>query len=73
MNKMMYKEINANRCLYQTLTITNFNSKSMRFLFKSSKNKEGLVGGLTHPTPPVTHRIDRLDKLNQYELMNSKN
>ena len=39
MNQMMYKKINVNKVLYETLTTTNFNSKSMRFLFKSAKNK----------------------------------
>ena len=41
MNQMMYKEININKVLYKTLIITNFNFKNIRFLFKSTKNKEG--------------------------------
>jgi len=33
MNKMMYKKINVNKVLYKRLTTTNFNSKSMIFLY----------------------------------------
>jgi len=38
MNQVIYKEINVNKVVYKTLTTTNFNSKSMRFLIKSTKN-----------------------------------
>jgi len=37
----MYKEINVNKVLYKTLSITNFNSKSLKFIFKNFKNKNG--------------------------------
>jgi len=37
----MYEEINVNRVLYKTLTTTKFNSKNMRFLFKSRGDKMG--------------------------------
>ena len=40
MNQMMDKKINVNKVLNKTLTTTKFNSKSMKFLFKSAKNKE---------------------------------
>ena len=48
MNKMMYKEISVNKVIYKTLITTNFNSKNIKFLFKSTKNKEvwaSLPGG----------------------------
>ena len=38
---MMYKEINVNKILYKTFTVTNFNFKSIRLHFKSVKIKEG--------------------------------
>jgi len=54
----MYKEININNFLYKTLIITNFNSKSIRFFFKSVKNKEGRVSS-SHP--PCDRQIDILN------------
>jgi len=36
----MYKEMNVSKVLYKTLITTNFNSKNIRFLFKSDKNKK---------------------------------
>jgi len=44
----MYKEISVNKVIYKTLITTNFNSKNIKFLFKSTKNKEvwaSLPGG----------------------------
>ena len=41
--KLMYKKINVNKVLYETLTNTSFYFKSMRSLFKSAKNTKGHV------------------------------
>lgn len=49
MKHMMYKENNVN-CLYKILITANFNYKSMRFIFKSVKNKEVVC-----PNPYVTN------------------
>jgi len=61
MNQMIYKRININKVLYITFTTTNFNSKSMKLLFKNAKNKEGRADGLAHPVPPLACRISELD------------
>jgi len=37
----MYKEINVNKVMHKTLTTTNLNSKSMKFIFKSKDDKAG--------------------------------
>jgi len=50
MNEMLYKEININKFLYKILITDNFNSKSMKFHFKSVKNKEGQTSRLALPT-----------------------
>jgi len=48
MNQMIYKEIDVHKVVYKIFTTTNLNS--MRFLFKSVKNKEGWAGtSLPHP------------------------
>ena len=65
MNKMMYKEINVNKILYKTLTTTNFNSKNIRFLFKSTKIKKG---GLTCPALHVVRMIGVLGESDQYRF-----
>ena len=41
----MYKEINIKKVLYETLITTNFNFKTIRFLFKSAKIKKDKLAG----------------------------
>jgi len=53
MNQTIYKKINVSTVIYTTLTITNFNSKNMKLLFKVSKlNKDEFEQ--THLDPHIT-------------------